>query len=596
MKAMNFLQKKSFLFLSFSLLIASVYAGPVGKEKAKLVAQNFLSREQKSNPSIYTTTYEAITDKANNNQCVMHVFKGDNSYIVVAADDRIYPILAYSDESTFPAKGKVPALDSWMDNLAKSISSESYLKSSVKQEVVSAWNLYSSNEKSSVNVKSTKSVAPLLTTKWNQDADYNYYCPSSITGPDGKCYAGCVATSMSQVMKYYNYPQQGRSSHSYSHPAFGMLSADFANTTYNWSIMPNFINSALDTAENRAIAKLMYHCGVAVDMNYTPSGSGSQTEDAAYALYTYFKYRRFIQFNLKDNYTEDVWRNMLVENLDMHYPVIYSGRPATGAGHAWVCDGYTSPTYFHFNWGWGGSGNGNFYLNNLNSGNGTFNYGQGAVMNIVPDIASYPLCIPNKKYIAQNYTFTDGSFTDQYKNNTNCQWLIKPDTTSGLTLTLSFLEFRTELSKDVLTVYDGETTSAPILGSFSGNTLPATLTSSSGAFLLVFVSDAANTDLGWKVKYSAQVLGVQENEIASQLNVYPNPAHNLLNLSGNFKFTGNVKYSVTNILGEEVISSEMNISEGVQNKTIDISQLKAGIYILNVENQKGKVYTKFVVE
>ena len=60
-----------------------------------LVAQNFLSYKQKSNLSNSFTTYEAIMDKANNGQCVMHVFKGDNSYIVVAADDRVYPILAY---------------------------------------------------------------------------------------------------------------------------------------------------------------------------------------------------------------------------------------------------------------------------------------------------------------------------------------------------------------------------------------------------------------------------------------------------------------------------------------------------------------------
>ena len=175
--------------------------------------------------------------------------------------------------------------------------------------------------------------------------------------------------------------------------------------------------------------------------------------------------------------------------------------------------------------------------------------------------------------------------------------MIQPDTLGADTLKLSFLEFRTELDKDILTVYDGTNTSAPVLGSYSGQTLPATLTSTSGAFLLVFVSDAANTDLGWKVKYSVKekvIVGIHENEVASQLTIYPNPAHNQLTVSGNFKTAGNVKYAVTNLVGATVFSSEMNVAQGLQNKTIDISQLKAGIYFLSLENGKSNI--KFVVE
>jgi hypothetical protein len=528
----------------------------------------------------------------------MHVFKGENAYIVVSADDRVYPVLAYSSESSFPAKGKVPAFDWWMDNLANDIAIESRLKSTRMQDVAIAWDLYTTKEKSALNLKSTNVVAPILTTFWNQDDQYNYYCPSSITGPDGKCYAGCVATAMSQVMKRYNYPQQGRGSYSYSHPAFGILSADFGNTTYNWAAMPNAIISAIDTLGNHAIAKLMYHCGVSVDMNYAPSGSGAQSEYAANALYTYFKYRRYVNTADKASYTDDVWRNMIIDNLDMGYPLIYGGNPSGGGtGHAWVCDGYDSPTHFHFNFGWGGSGNGHFYLNNVTAQGTNFNGNQGIVYNIVPDLPQYPLCIASKKYTAQNFTFTDGSYTDAYLNNTNCQWLIQPDTLGADTLKLSFLEFRTELDKDILTVYDGTNTSAPVLGSYSGQTLPATLTSTSGAFLLVFVSDAANTDLGWKVKYSVKekvIVGIHENEVASQLTIYPNPAHNQLTVSGNFKTAGNVKYAVTNLVGATVFSSEMNVAQGLQNKTIDISQLKAGIYFLSLENGKSNI--KFVVE
>ncbi|MFZ4400774.1 MAG: C10 family peptidase [Bacteroidales bacterium] len=596
MKAIYFLQKKSILFICFSLLMASVNAAPVGKEKAQLVAKNFLKNKFKANSANFIKTYEAMVDNTQN-KCTMHVFKGDNSYIVIAADDRIYPVLAYSDESSYPVKGKVPAFDWWMEGLSKDIASECRYKSSVKQEIVSAWDLYSSTEKSALNTKSTNAVAPILSTFWNQDDQYNYYCPSSITGPDGKCYAGCVATAMSQVMKRYNYPAQGRGAYSYSHPAFGMLSADFGNTTYNWDAMPNAIISAVDTLGNHAVAKLMYHCGVAVDMDYSPAGSGTQSEYAANALYTYFKYRRYVNTADKINFTDDVWRSMLIENLDMGYPMIYSGNPsAGGTGHAWVCDGYDSPTHFHFNYGWGGSANGHFYLNNVTAQGTNFNGNQGIVYNIVPDLPQYPLCIASKKYTAQNYTFTDGSYTDTYLNNTNCQWLIQPDTLGTDTLRLSFLEFRTFDVNDILTVYDGTTTANPI-GSYSGHNLPPTLTSTTGAFLLVFITDGGNTDLGWKVKYTTTpkiIVGIQESEVVKQLSIYPNPAHGTLNINGNFKTSGTVKYDISNILGSKVISSNMSVSLGNQNKAIDISQLKSGIYFLNIEN--GKSVTKFVVE
>ncbi len=598
MKAMYFLQKKSILLICFSLLMVSVYAGPVGKEKAQRVAQNFLNREVKMNSGNFVAAYEAVMD-VNKSQTVMHVFSSDHSYIVVSADDRVYPILAYSNESSFPEKGKVPPFDFWMDQLSSGIVAQSRLKSTVAEDVAAAWELYDSNLKSGSTLKSTNSVAPLLSTFWNQDNRYNYYCPTAPSGPDGKCYAGCVAASMAQVMRFYNYPETGRGTYAYEHPAYGLLSADFGNTTYDWANMVTDLTQIIitDTVSRNAIAKLMYHCGVAVNMDYAPSGSGSQTDYVPEAMYNYFKYRRQINTANRINYTDDEWRNLLVENLDMSYPMIYRGNPPTGGvGHAWVLDGYQSTNFFHFNFGWGGYANGNFLLNNLTPPGNNFNGNQGIVYNIVPDNTTlYPYC-DSKKYFAKSYTFTDGSYTDKYLNNTNCEWLIKPDTMPNQSLTLSFIEFRTEAGKDILTVYDGENSSGTILGSYSGNTLPATLTSTTGAFFLVFVTDGANNDFGWKVKYTSQFLGVQENEVAAQLNVYPNPAHNQLNISGDFKVSGNVKYSVANIVGATVLSSEMNIAEGIQNKTIDISQLKAGIYILNIENEKGNAYTKFIVE
>ena len=96
-------------------------------------------------------------------------------------------------------------------------------------------------------------------------------------------------------------------------------------------------------------------------------------------------------------------------------------------------------------------------------------------------------------------TIDDGSGVEPYNDNTNCYWLIS-DTTNN-PIHLDFTKFETELSYDFVDVYDGTSTSASQLGSFSGNTLPASLTSTIGSMLIHFHSDGGVSDQGWEASY-----------------------------------------------------------------------------------------------
>ena len=105
----------------------------------------------------------------------------------------------------------------------------------------------------------------MITTHWKQNPYYNDLCPYDYTY-NQRALTGCVATAMAQIMKYWSYPEHGIGSHSYvpqQHPQYGTQYADFSNTTYLWSSMPSTVNSS-----NTAVATLMYHCGVSVNMNY----------------------------------------------------------------------------------------------------------------------------------------------------------------------------------------------------------------------------------------------------------------------------------------------------------------------------------------
>ena len=221
-------------------------------------------------------------------------------------------------------------------------------------EITGAWQTYSTGHFSKGLVTT---LGPLVKTHWDQGDFYNDSCP-------GGSVTGCVATMMAQLMKYWAFPTHGQGSHSYT-SNYGLLSVNFANATYKWSAMPYEV-----TSPNAEVAKLMYHCGVSVDMNYSPYGSGANTDMAASALQVYFKYANSTAAQQKSNFSSIQWEILIRANLINNRPVGYAG-----GNHAFICDGFQYPDHFHFNFGWGGLSDGYFYLNNINPNN---NYSSGA--------------------------------------------------------------------------------------------------------------------------------------------------------------------------------------------------------------------------
>lgn len=97
-------------------------------------------------------------------------------------------------------------------------------------------------------------------------------------------------------------------------------------------------------------------------------------------------------------------------------------------------------------------------------------------------------------------TISDGSGSGEYSNYQNCAWLIQPPGASSITL--SFTSFLTEGGYDYVRVYDGNSINAPLLGSYSGSTLPASVSSSTGVMYVTFTTDGSVTAAGWSANYS----------------------------------------------------------------------------------------------
>jgi hypothetical protein len=214
-------------------------------------------------------------------------------------------------------------------------------------------------------------VGPLLgNNKWNQTQYYNDLCPSDASGNPsygGHAAVGCGAVVMGQIMRYWKFPTTGTGSHSYSSNNYGTLSANFGATTYHYENMPDKLSS-LNHPDScvEAVATLLYHCGVAVNMNYGPAASVCNSNNIVAALPTYFRYPSTVQYIERGSLSSAVWLNYLKSELDEGAPFMYGGSGNYG-GHVWTCDGYRDDDYFHFNWGWGGQQNGYYTLTNCSS-------------------------------------------------------------------------------------------------------------------------------------------------------------------------------------------------------------------------------------
>ena len=400
---------KKVLFSVLTLAVAlcgsmSSKADPVDAATARKVAKNlFIERGGSSSVDLVDVTSQMPYRN-------LYFFKAPqgNGFVILSADDRAVPVLGYSIDNTFNPASLPEHIDLWFRQYDAEI--DALIADDIKatDEIAAEWQRLIKGDPEPVERAREKAVSALLTTAWGQGDTtgngvlYNSLCPHS-----GSVYAvaGCVAIATAQVMKYWNHPTTGRGSHSYTPSSYSQQSANFGNTTYAWSSMPDTLKRTSSSAQKTAVATLVYHIGVATEMDYGTRGSGATTTagssmsnypSAEYALKTYFKYNSGTLHSLsRYDYTQNEWIALLKDELDAspRRPIIYSGRDQSGQyGHAFVFDGYDNSSRFHVNWGWDGYYNGNFVVTSLNpygsgtGGNSTNNYSyyNSALLGIKP--------------------------------------------------------------------------------------------------------------------------------------------------------------------------------------------------------------------
>jgi hypothetical protein len=692
------------LLLGFCLMM-NVEAKQINILDAEKVAKNFLyitinkyengisyEKLRLSDPYTYMV----------NGAPVFYAFQLDPGFIIISAEDAFTPVIGYSFEGRFIFDNAPASYKGFILNYAEEIIYVRAKQMEPTPEFASAWAELSTDDIRSLDIsRDNRDVAPLLNCTWDQGSPYNMYCPEDAAGPGGHTWVGCVATCMAQIMYYWRYPETGTGQHCYipGHYSYGQQCADFANTHYNWTGMTN----SIDNSNPEANAELQYHCAVSVNMNFDPNGSGAQSPNVPPSLKLYLRYND-AEFKEKQYYTLAGWISLLKADLDLKHPLYYSGYNASYEGHAFVCDGYQGDI-FHFNFGWSGSGNGYYSLSDV----GGFYNGQACVRNFVPSDPAYPyhntgtIAITNK-----SGSITDGSGpAANYLNNNTGYWLINPQTEydSITSISLTFSAFDV-MAGDTVKIFDGETTSDPLLGAYSGTTLPPVKTSgnkmliqfktngtgnaagwyaeytataptwcqgltqmteptatfsdgsgdfyyqsgatclwrinpayankitlhfnyfeteegidkvnvydgstmiaelsgsispdpieaTSGSMFITWSSSMSNNFQGWEAYYEVDNVGIQEGSSVTNLEVYPNPASQDINVRFQVEEKSNLKIRLVTLTGQTVYAEEQHVFSGTYQQDISVSSLPAGLYFLEITTQTGTTNKKVLVK
>ena len=306
-----------------------------------------------------------------------------SAYVIVSGDDRMKPVLGYSDNGSFITENLPVNILGWLE-----LYNAAYAQLGNVEKTVTEPKLLT-------KTSFPASVSPLLgNICWDQSEPYNNTCPLY---KGERCVTGCVATAMAMILKYHEYPVKGKGTHSYKTSSGIECSFDYGNTTFDWDNMLPQYEGNYNTTHANAVAQLMSACGIAVDMEYSPSASGAYSHQVGQALIDYFGYDGNLGLVYRQYFASAEWMNLIKSEINEKRPIYYFGSSDDG-GHAFVFDGYNEEDMVHVNWGWSGMNNGYFEVASLNPDSpgigggsnlgGGFTRGQGMYLGIQPPTTS----------------------------------------------------------------------------------------------------------------------------------------------------------------------------------------------------------------
>lgn len=604
------------LGVSLALFAATGIAKPISRTTAMTAATSFM--ESKIGQEAVSLKPFDYYEGQNKEHSELYIFTNSSTpgFVIVAGDDAVKPILGYSlqhsfSESNYPIS---PELKYWLSTYEVQIDYVLEHQLTATPEISKLWQNLLSGDNNQTAQRGT-GVMPLIETIWGQWPYYNKLCPTA-TVQTGHVPAGCVATSMAQIMKYWDSPTHGTGSHSYSSSTVGgTLSVNFGNTNYNWNNMPNSLTSNSSQTQVNAVATLVYQCGVGVEMDYTTSGSGSyvftysnwNNPSAQKAFVNYFGYDPQIEGRLRSQTSSYQWTSLIKGELDNGRPILYSGHDGNGAGHAWVADGYDNSSNVHMNWGWRGLGNGYYDLSDITpsgygigAGMGSYNQNQGILINIKPVGTGGP----NPGSTSFNLVLNPQSFqasTDSVHFGNNYQFQAAIKNTGTATFPQNDFNIYLVGYKDGNTSQQAITVDQQAHTISAGSTYTYQFNSNSfdelqpGYYVLKFIYTPTNSNQGDPILddnnrwggYPLYVLpannGITEIK-GADFSIFPNPANQSVSIKTNDPKTKIQDITLYDISGRMVYKKHQMSNDKIE---INTSTFADGMYNLKINTNKG---------
>lgn len=372
--------KNLLLTLVFFVSVSAI-AGPIDYETAKNIASEYINKKTGTQKALKHKGFPFLqsrgtTSAASQPEYYIFDVEENEGYIVVSGDDLLKPILAHTDKGCFDASSTNPAVKWWLNAVKANVTLARTSPRTFAQTVGQA---------SADSDGEQTEVAPLITTQWDQSYPFNIFCPQDIVCGE-KSITGCVATAMSQIMNYYNYPAKSNGTISYTTEGHGFeINENLGNFTFDYSnMLDNYYNVTATPEQQDAVATLMYACGVAVNADYCTYRTGAYDENATIALKNNFGYKTATEIH-QQNYSHKEWNKIIKNELNNRRPIYYAASNEYDR-HAFICDGYDTDGLYHINWGWRGNDDGFFELTSM-----LYSFNATVICGLSPDLTQSPL-------------------------------------------------------------------------------------------------------------------------------------------------------------------------------------------------------------
>ena len=361
--------KSILLFALLSLTVTTASANPITRGEARRVAQELVGIDD-----------DSVAQDEAAPVAPYYVFSrgAGRGFVIVSGDDSTAPIIGYTEQGDYDDTRLIEPLrqmlDAWGERL-RQVQAHPQTVAKYRALRLRAVADYKSN---------WTTVAPLIETHWHQSSPYNDMAPLLDNGQH--CATGCVATAGSQVAYYFRRDnpdslQHDTPTYGYGVPVTVSLPA---GTPLRWNQMPKSGHGT--TAQDEAVATLMYALGASAGLTYGESTSGHNYRSGHWNMADALRSQLRLDYAYKGKWecSQRVWEELIYSNLKTRRPMLYSGVHPTSGGHSVVLDGYQASTgLFHFNFGWGGQGDG-WYTVDAETGMNGFNDSQDLVYNFTP--------------------------------------------------------------------------------------------------------------------------------------------------------------------------------------------------------------------